>query len=70
MISRKYPITVSGKKKLEEELLYLKEVKQKELNEQIKEHRGYCDFSDNASFGQTLDQQNIVQKRIAKIDAR
>ena len=65
---KKYPITAAGKKKLEEELLYLKQEKQKELREQIKEHRGYCDFSDNASFTQTLDQQTIVQDRIAKIE--
>lgn len=68
MITKNYPITAAGKEKLREELTYLKEVKQKELSEQIKEHRGYCDFSDNASFSQTLDQQATVKDRIANIE--
>lgn len=61
-------MTAEGKKNLETELAYLKDEKQKELSEQIKEHRGYCDFSDNASFGQTLDQQAAVKDRIARIE--
>lgn len=61
-------MTSSGREKLEEELVYLKNDKQKELSKQIKEYRGYCDFSDNASFSQTLDQQAIVNDRIALIE--
>lgn len=61
-------MTAAGKEKLTNELTYLKEVKQKELSKQIKEHRGYCDFSDNASFSQTLDQQATVKNRIASIE--
>lgn len=68
MKAKNYPMTAAGKKKLEKELTYLKDEKQKELSEQIKEHRGYCDFSDNASFGQTLDQQATVKDRIARIE--
>lgn len=63
-----YPMTRAGKEKLEEELTYLKNEKQKELNEQIKEHRNFCDFSDNASFSQTLDEEALLQKRIATIE--
>lgn len=69
MAPKNYPMTPTGKKKLEKELAHLKNQKQKELSEQIKEHRGYCDFSDNASFSQTLDQQVIVKERIASIEA-
>lgn len=61
-------MTEAGKKKVIEELSYLKDKKQKELSKQIKEHRGYCDFSDNVSFSQTLDQQTIVKDRIASIE--
>lgn len=68
MKAKNYPMTVAGKKKLEEELVYLKDVKQKELSKQIEEHRGYCDFSDNASFSQTVDQQAFVRDRIASIE--
>ena len=68
MYTKSYPTTAAGKKRLEEELMYLKNEKQKELRKQIKEHRSYCDFSDNASFSQTLDQQTIVKDRIATIE--
>lgn len=60
-------MTKAGKENLEKELIYLKDKKQKELKEQVKEHRGYCDFSDNVSFSQTLEQQAIVKDRIATI---
>lgn len=63
-----YPMTITGKKKLEEELAYLKNEKKKELNEQIEEHRSYCDFSDNTSFSQTLEQQAILNERVATIE--
>lgn len=60
-------MTKAGKENLEKELIYLKDKKQKELKEQVKEHRGSCDFSDNVSFSQTLEQQAIVKDRIASI---
>lgn len=63
-----YRLTPEGKNKLEEELTYLKNVKQKEVANQVKEHRGYCDFSENATFEQTLDQQTRIKERIAKIE--
>ncbi|MDN6162486.1 MAG: hypothetical protein L0I79_06905 [Atopostipes sp.] len=49
-MDRKKLITPSGKKKLEEKLTYLKEVKAKKINEEIKKHHAFCDFSENASF--------------------
>ena len=63
-----YPMTEEGKKKLEKELTYLKEVKAKEINEEIKKHHAFCDFSENASFDQMLDEQALLKKKINKIE--
>lgn len=60
-------MTEKGKEKLEKELSYLKEVKAKKINEEIKNHHAFCDFSDNASFDQMLDEQALVKKKINKI---
>lgn len=63
-----YPMTEAGKKILEDELVYLKEEKQKEINTEMKEQRAFCDFSDNASFSQLLDKEALMKKRIATIE--
>lgn len=66
-MSKSYPMTATGKEKLEKELAYLKEEKQKEINAEIKEQRGFCDFADNASYSQLLDEQALLNQRIASI---
>lgn len=67
-MTQTYPMTPRGKKKLEKELAYLKEEKQKEIKEEIKHLRNFCDFSDNVSFGEMLDQQSLVKDRIMRIE--
>ncbi len=66
-MSKSYPMTATGKEKLEKELAYLKEEKQKEINAEIKEQRGFCDFADTASYSQLLDEQALLNQRIASI---
>ena len=63
-----YPMTPVGKKKLEEELIYLKEEKQREINDEIKHLRGFCDFSDDVSFKEMLDKQFLVKDRIRVLE--
>ena len=60
-------MTEQGKKELEAELAELKNKKEKEINEEIKNHHSFCDFSDNASFDQMLDEQALLKKRINEI---
>lgn len=67
MMHKKYPMTREGKENLEEELDYLKDVKQKEVNKEVKRLRGFCDFSEDVSFKKMLDEQGEVQDRIDKI---
>ena len=67
-MAQTYPMTPIGKKKLEEELAYLKGERQKEINDEIKYLRSFCDFSDNTSFDEMLKQQALVKERIIKIE--
>lgn len=68
MIVKSYPMTQEGKKKLEEELHYLKKEKQKEIQDEIKKHHSFCDFSENSSFDQMLDEQALLKKRINELE--
>lgn len=45
---QKYPMTLEGKEKLEEELGYLKNVRQQEITEEIKRLRKFCDFEEDS----------------------
>lgn len=67
-MAQTYPMTSIGKKKLEEKLAYLKEEKQKEINNEIKYLRGFCDFSEDVSFKEMLDQQFLVENQIRLIE--
>lgn len=67
-MSRAYPMTAIGKKKLEEELAYLKEEKLKEVNDEVKYLRGFCDFSEDVSFNKMLEEQFLVKDRINIIE--
>ena len=63
-----YPMTLIAKKKLKEELAYLKYEKQKEINEEIKHLRGFWDFSEDVSFKAMLEQQSLLKERIRIIE--
>ena len=60
-------MTREAKEKLEDELNYLKNIRQKEVNQEVKRLRGFCDFSEDVSFKKSLDEQAEVQDRINKI---
>lgn len=60
-------MTRMGKEKLEKELAYLSEIKREELGEQIKEARGFCDFSEDASFSEMVDERLALEERIQTI---
>ena len=63
----KYPITKETKKELEKELAYLRDEKQGEIKNKIKYLRGFCDFSDNISFNESLEEQSQIRERIREI---
>lgn len=61
-------MTQAGKVKLEDELAYLKGKKRKELDRQIKKARGFCDFSEDVSFGEMLNERSTLDKCIESIE--
>ena len=65
---QKYPMTLDGKKKLEEELDYLKNIRQQEITEEIKRLRKFCDFEEDMCFSESLEQQALVRERIRNIE--
>lgn len=67
-MSKKYPMTLIGKKKLEEKLAYLKQGKQKEISNEIKHLRSFCHSSEDASFNEMLDQQYVLKDQIKQIE--
>lgn len=64
----KISLTLSGKKKLEEELEYLKTVKRVEIKEALKAARAQGDLSENADYSAAKDDQSITETRIADLE--
>lgn len=66
---KKYPMTVSGKKKLEEELEFLKTVKRKEVVERIKVARSFGDLSENSEYDSAKEDQAFVEGKISTLES-
>ena len=70
MISeKKFPMTASGKQKLEEELDYLKSVKRKEVVERIKITRSHGDLSENSEYDSAKEDQGFLEGKIASMES-
>ncbi|WP_432358478.1 transcription elongation factor GreA [Sporosarcina sp. UB5] len=66
---KKYPMTALGKKKLEEELEFLKTVKRKEVVERIKIARSYGDLSENSEYDSAKEDQAFVEGKISSLES-
>ena len=64
----KEPITVSGLKKLKEELIFLKEKKRPEIVAAIAEARSHGDLKENAEYHAAKEQQSHSEGRIQEIE--
>lgn len=63
-------LTEEGRRKLEEELEYLRSVKRAEIAEEIKIARGFGDLSENAEYDAARKAQAELEGRIAEIEAQ
>ena len=63
-----FPMTLEGKKKLEEELEDLKTNKRAEVIKRIKIARSFGDLSENPEYESAKDEQSFVEGRIKEID--
>ena len=64
----KEPITVSGLKKLKEELVFFKEKKRPEIVAAIAEARSHGDLKENAEYHAAKEQQSHNEGRIQEIE--
>ncbi|WJY28535.1 MULTISPECIES: transcription elongation factor GreA [Sporosarcina] len=66
---KKYPMTVAGKQKLQEELELLKTVKRKEVVERIKIARSYGDLSENSEYDSAKEDQAFIEGKISSLES-
>ena len=66
---KKFPMTAIGKKKLEEELEFLKTVKRKEVVERIKIARSYGDLSENSEYDSAKEDQAFLEGKISTLES-
>ncbi|WP_163537838.1 transcription elongation factor GreA [Gracilibacillus sp. YIM 98692] len=65
---KSFYMTEEGKKKLEEELEYLKTERRQEVVERIKIARGFGDLSENSEYDAAKDEQAFVESRIVQVE--
>ncbi len=65
----KEPITVSGLKKLQEELEEIKNIKRPKIIEAIAEARGHGDLKENAEYHAAKEQQAQTESRVLEINS-
>lgn len=63
-----YPMTLEGKKKLEDELNTLKTSKRAEVIKRIKVARGFGDLSENSEYEAAKNEQSFVEGRIKTLE--
>ena len=68
-MAKQTTVSSEGLKKLQEELEYLKTIKRKEVAEAIKVARAFGDLSENSEYDEAKNEQGLVEKRIADIEA-
>ncbi|APM40604.1 transcription elongation factor GreA [Clostridium kluyveri] len=61
-------LTEAGKKKLEEELEYLKTVKRVEIKAALKAARAQGDLSENADYSAAKEDQSMTETRIQELE--
>ena len=64
----KEPVTLNGLKKLEEELIFLKEKKRPEIVAAIAEARSHGDLKENAEYHAAKEEQSHNEGRITEIN--
>lgn len=62
------PMTIAGKKKLEEELKHLKSVERPKVIEEIAVARSHGDLSENAEYDAAREKQGFIEGRIQDLE--
>ena len=67
-MAKEYKLSPARFKELQEELVYLKTVREKEVADQIKEARSFGDLSENSEYDEAKTEQGKLYSRIAEVE--
>lgn len=67
-MAKVYKLSAERLKELQEELHYMKTVREKEVAELIKEARSYGDLSENSEYDEAKNEQGKLYSRIAEVE--
>ena len=67
-MAKEYKLSPERLKELQDELNYLKTVREKEVAELIKEARSYGDLSENSEYDEAKNQQGRLYSRMAEVE--
>ena len=67
-MAKEFKLSPQRLKELQEELIYLKTVREKEVAELIKEARSFGDLSENSEYDEAKTEQGRLYSRIAEVE--
>ena len=67
-MAKEFKLTPERLKELQDELTYLKTVREKEVAELIKEARSFGDLSENSEYDEAKNEQGKLYSRIAEVE--
>lgn len=67
-MAKEYKLSPERLKTLQDEMVYLKTVREKEVAELLKEARSFGDLSENSEYEEAKNEQGKVHSRIAELD--
>ena len=69
VMAKEYKLSPQRLKELQDEMNYLKTVREKEVADQIKEARSFGDLSENSEYDEAKNEQAKIEARIVEIEA-
>lgn len=70
MAEEKVPMTLEGKKAIEEELKHLTQVERPKIVAQIERAREHGDLSENADYSAAKERQGFIEGRVQEINSK
>lgn len=67
-MAKEFKLSLQRLKELQEEIVYLKTVREKEVAELIKEARSFGDLSENSEYDEAKTEQGKLYSRIAEVE--
>lgn len=67
-MAKEFKLSPQRLKELQDEIVYLKTVREKEVAELIKEARSFGDLSENSEYDEAKNTQGLVENRITELE--